>query len=94
LQKAYRAYQGQGVLFLGAFVLSKEQDIGKFARRHHLTFPVGRDTGIGVALGAVKGIPETIFIGRDGRIVRRHNGLIDYATLTAGIKELLRDDQP
>ncbi len=94
MQKAYLAYKDQGVLFLGAFVLSEEKDIGGFARQHHLTFPVGRDTGIGVALGAVKGIPETIFIGRDGRIVKRHHGLIDYKTLVAGIKELLPGDQP
>ena len=94
MQKAYLAYQDQGVLFLGAFVLSEEKDISKFARQQHLTFPVGRDTGIAVALGAVKGIPETIFIGRNGRIFSRHSGATDYGALAAGIKELLGSEQP
>jgi cytochrome c biogenesis protein CcmG/thiol:disulfide interchange protein DsbE len=68
------------VLFLGAFAQSKENDIRKFARKYQLTYPVGMENGIAEALGA-KGIPETFFITRDGRIAKQHTASINYKVL-------------
>ena len=43
---------------------------------------------IAEALGA-KGIPETFFIARDGRIAKKITSTIHYAELAAGIEEIL-----
>ena len=54
-----------------------------------ITFPVGRENGIAEALG-IRGIPATVFITKDGRIARRHIGVINYAELAADIEAILR----
>lgn len=76
------------MLFLGVFAMSEEKEIKEFAEAYHLTFPVGKESGIADQL-KVKGMPETIFIGRDGQIAKRHSGSINDEDLQAGVKELL-----
>jgi len=88
LQKNYLAFKNKGVLFLGVFVMSEEKEIKEFAAAYHLTFPVGKENGIAARLKA-KGMPETVFIGRDGRIAKRHSGSINDEDLQSGIMELL-----
>ena len=88
MEKAYQSYKDKGVLFLGVFITSKDKDIKKFAETFHQTFPVGKDTGVAKALD-VKAIPETLFIDRDGRIVKRHRDIITYEELEAAIEGLL-----
>ncbi len=61
----------------------------KFADTYKLTFPVGRESGIAALLGA-QSIPNTVFIGKDGRIVKRYMGTITYADLDANIKMILK----
>ena len=69
--------------------MSKEKDIRKFAKKYKLTYPVGMESGIAEALGA-KGIPETIFITKDGRIKKRNTDTIHYQELVTGIEEILK----
>jgi len=70
--------------------MSKEKDIKKFAKKYQLTYPVGMETGIAEALGA-KGIPETLFIARDGRIVKRITHTVHYKELVTGIEKILNN---
>ena len=88
LEKAYQSFKDKGVLFLGVFVKSKDKEIREFAETFHQTFPVGKDSGVAKALD-IKGIPVTLFIDRDGRIVKRHRDIINYEELSIGIEELL-----
>jgi hypothetical protein len=88
LEKAYQSYKDKGVLFLGIFVSSEVKDIREFAETFHQSFPVGKNSGTAESLGA-KGIPETLFIGRDGKIAVRHKNTINYEELVAGIEKLL-----
>ena len=88
MQRAYLAYKDSGVVFLGIFG-SKEKEIKAFADKFHLTYPVGKENGIATILW-VKAIPETLFIDREGRIIKRHSGTINYEELTAGINVLLK----
>lgn len=90
MQRAYLAYKEQGVVFLGVFVISKEKDIRKFAEKYQLTFPVGRDNGIAEVLGT-KAIPTTFFINREGSIVKRYIGPIDFDTLKDGIMKIIKE---
>lgn len=89
LQKAYQAYRDKGVEFIGVFVRSNDDDIRKFAEAYKLTFPVGRENGIAGPLGVLS-IPTTVFIGKDGRIVKRHRGQISFAELEEDIKAILK----
>lgn len=88
MQRAYVNYQDQGVLFLGIFYQSREDDIRKFAEKYELTFPVGKDSGIAAALRA-RGIPEAFFLNREGKTVAHHIGQITYDQLQAGIEEMI-----
>ncbi len=74
---------------MGAFAKSKEKEISTFAQKYQLTYPVGQENGIADALGA-SGIPETIFIARDGRIVQRIRAAVHYNELVAGIEEIIK----
>lgn len=77
------------MLFIGVFVGSTDGEIKKFAETYRITFPVGKENGIAEALG-VKGIPTTVFIARDGRIVKKYVGTIDSADLVSDIEAMLR----
>ena len=75
--------------FIGVFVLSTDDDIRKFAETFKITFPVGKEKGLAEMLG-VRGIPVTVYIDKEGRIVKRHIGPVTYADLSSGIEALLR----
>jgi peroxiredoxin len=89
LQKAYLSYKKRGVLFFGVFVKSDEQGIREFARANHLSFPVGEDSGIAEKLGAFS-VPTTAFISKEGTMVKRHIGPVEYSRIIAGIEEILK----
>jgi peroxiredoxin len=88
LQKAYLSYKNRGVLFLGVFVKSDENDIRKFAETYHVTFPVGKDNGIARKLAA-NSVPVTVFITKNGRILKRHFGPLDYTRIVMGIESII-----
>lgn len=87
LEKAYQSFKDKGVLFLGVFVQSNDKEIREFAETFHQTFPVGKDTDVAKAMD-IKAIPVTLFINRDGQIVKRHRDVIDYEELATGIELL------
>jgi thiol-disulfide isomerase/thioredoxin len=89
LQRAHQAYGDKGVGFIGVFVRGSDDEIRKFAEAHKITFPVGKENGIANLLG-VQSIPTTVFIGKDGRIVKRHRGQISYTDLDANIRTILK----
>ena len=68
--------------------MSKKKDIKKFVEQFQITYPVGQENGIAEAFGA-KGIPETFFISRDGKIVKKVTSTIHYSELAEGIQEIL-----
>jgi thioredoxin-like negative regulator of GroEL len=55
--------------------MSKDDEIKKFVEIYKMTFPVGRENVIAGIL-SVRGIPVTVFVAKDGRIVKRHVGAI------------------
>lgn len=88
-QRAHLAYKDRGVLFLGVFIGSKEQSIRKFRDKYGLTFPVGMDSDLAEKLDA-RSVPLTLFISRDGKIIKRHFGGMDYQKIVLEIEEILR----
>jgi hypothetical protein len=70
-------------------VKSKDDEIKKFVETYKMTFPVGREDGIAGML-SVRGMPATVFVARDGRIIKRHIGVITYDELTSNIEAMLK----
>ena len=69
--------------------MSEDEEIRKFVETYRITFPVGRENGIARMLG-VRGIPTTVFVAKDGRIVKRHIGVITNEELNSNIGTILK----
>ena len=88
LQKQYGA---QGLQIVGvAMDDSSKEDIAKFAKDMGVNYPVllGKEE-VGDAYGGVPALPETFFIGRDGKIVDKIIGLKGKAEIEDSIKKAL-----
>ncbi|UCE80211.1 MAG: TlpA family protein disulfide reductase [Nitrospiraceae bacterium] len=83
------SYKNRNVLILGVFVGSKERDIRHFIEKYHVTFPVGKDNGLAKKLGT-RIIPTTVFIAKNGTIMKKYSGPADYSTIVLGIEEILK----
>lgn len=74
--------------FVGVNILDGLTEAKAFAREFEIRYPNARDPqGLFRSFG-VTGIPETIFVGRDGRIVGRWIGAIDEKSLRRLLSEL------
>jgi thiol-disulfide isomerase/thioredoxin len=93
LQKQYGA---QGLQIVGvAMDDSSKEDIAKFAKDMGVNYPVllGKEE-VGDAYGGVPALPETFFIGRDGKIVDKIIGLKGKAEIEDSIKRALNTQAP
>lgn len=84
-------YGSQGLQVIGvAMDDSGKDDIAKFAKDMGVNYPVllGKEA-VGDAYGGVPALPETFFIGRDGKIVDRIIGLKGKADIEDAIKKAL-----
>ncbi len=70
LQKTYERYRKRGLVVLGIDYNDFHKDARRFMRRFGLTYPVVYD-GRGSTIGkwGVKGVPETFFVDRTGKLV-------------------------
>jgi thiol-disulfide isomerase/thioredoxin len=69
---------------------SSQQEISKFAQGMGINYPVllGSDT-VSAAYGGVDGLPTTFYIGRDGKIIDRVEGLRSHHEIESNIKAAL-----
>lgn len=90
LQGAYEQYRARGVVFVGVAFADTLEHGKPFLQRYAVTYPAGPDAdgSVSIAYG-VTGVPETIFIGRDGKIASKAPGGVDRASLDAGLKGLV-----
>ena len=90
LAEVYELYRGMPVEFIGIDVWDTEQDALAYIERYGIGYPNGpdKDGSITVEYG-VGGIPEKLFVNREGILVRKIIGPMDSRSLTAVIDELL-----
>lgn len=90
IEAVARRYQAR-VSFIGVDVLDTEANARGFLNRFGVTYPNGADPSgeVSIAYG-MSGVPETYFIGLDGRIARKWAGPLDEARLTSFLEDLLR----
>ncbi|MCS7206344.1 MAG: TlpA family protein disulfide reductase [Dehalococcoidia bacterium] len=91
LQKVWETYQSQGLVLVGVNVQDTEAAARAFLREAGVTFPTGPDSdGTITTAYRVVGFPTTVFINRQGQVVRRWTGAITQERLTMLVEDLLR----
>ncbi len=89
LEKAYHAFKGRDVQFLGIFVASSESSIVKFAEKYGLTFPVGTAEGDVTKMFGWKPFPAAAFVAPGGIVRIKHFGATNFDELSEGIEKIL-----
>jgi cytochrome c biogenesis protein CcmG/thiol:disulfide interchange protein DsbE len=91
LEAAWRRYKDRGLMMVGVAIQDKEAAAREFMRKFAFTFPNGPDPGSKISIDyGVYGVPETLFIDRQGRIAYKHVGALTPALLDAQIQALLK----
>jgi peroxiredoxin len=87
-----KAYGDQGLQVVGVSVDDPPDKLQPFADEYQMNYPVlvglGRDD-LQDAFGPMWGIPTTFLIDREGRICRKHSGLVGKEKYERDIKALL-----
>lgn len=86
-----KEYGSQGLQIVGvAMDDSSKEDIAKFAKEMGVNYPVllGKEA-VGDEYGGVPALPESFFIGRDGKIVDKILGLKGKGEIEDSIKKAL-----
>ena len=92
LNRAYAAYQGRPVEFIGVNVWDTQNAAELFLVEFGVAYPAGVDAGGGIALNyGVSGIPEKFFIDAKGVIRRKYVGPMPEDVLRATLDELLAE---
>jgi len=86
-----RTFGNQGLAVIG---ISMDEDGWKAVRpyldKEKMKYPVGiGGEWLARKFGGVESLPETLLIGRDGRIVRRHTGIVSRSEYEREIQDLL-----
>ena len=77
IEAAWQRYRNRGVVVVGANVQDLVPQATRFIESVAATYPMGRDRDNRVyrAYG-LTGVPETFFIDREGRVVRKFSGVV------------------
>ena len=92
LREVGQRYAGTDVHFLGV-LYNDNTDNGRrwISEMGGQSYPALADPGARTAIDyGVYGVPETFFVGRDGRVAYKHTGPITEAVLLAKIEQLRR----
>ncbi len=86
LEAGWRRY-GPEVAFVGVAVDDEAAAARGFIQRYGKTYLLGPDRDGSIALNyGLYGVPETFFLGADGRILSKHTGPLTEADLERGIE--------
>ena len=90
LVRAYEIYRERGVEFVGIAIWDSDSAARRFLERYGVTYPNGPDERGRIAVDhGVRGIPEKLFVDRDGRLVRKFIGPMTTEELGAVLEEML-----
>lgn len=86
---AHERYQDDGLVIVGVNAQEAAGQAAKFIDEFGVKFPVVLDTrGDVQQLYSVRGLPTTVFIDREGRVVERWAGLLTEPMLEANLAEI------
>ena len=94
IQQVYQAYQGQGLVVLGANITYQDNEVeaAAFIKEYGLTFPIAldRDGSLSRAY-QLQGMPSTFFIDAEGVIQSVIiGGPISEAVMRSKVQDLLK----
>ena len=90
LEASFRT-EGNKVAFVGIDVNDTSSAARAFLRQVHVTYPVAFASSTSISTGYdLFGLPTTVFISPSGKILGRHLGQLDTATLHAALHEAFR----
>lgn len=88
INKAERVYGGE-VIFAGVNVMDDMEDAFRFVAKHKIKYPNGYDPEKTIHIDyGVAGVPETFFIGADGKIARKISGPVTFAEISETLDSL------
>jgi cytochrome c biogenesis protein CcmG, thiol:disulfide interchange protein DsbE len=83
------ASYGRRVAFLGSDTNDSVQDARAFLAKHPVSYPSFQESSSSLSpLAALQGLPTTIFVSRNGRVVFVHTG--SYDTPTTLVQDIQR----
>ncbi len=97
LAQVYREYRGAPVEFVGVDIWDSRGAALDHIERYDVPYPNGFDGEGLIAIDyGIRGIPEKIFIDRDGKTIKKFVGPITADTLRSTLNEMLglEEDQP
>ncbi len=93
LERAWRKYRDQGVMFIGVDYLDTDKDAQAFLAEFEVSYPNGPDIGTKIAKQYhLTGVPETYFIAKDGRLGDLEIGPLTETRLVQAIAKLLQEE--
>src|SRR5436853_6820012 len=94
-EELQKQYGPQGLQVVGvAMDDASKEDIARFAKDLGVNYPVliGKEA-VGDAYGGIPFMPETCYIGRDGKVVDKVVGLIGKSEIAENVKKALAQGQ-
>ncbi|HEX8996182.1 MAG TPA: TlpA disulfide reductase family protein [Ktedonobacterales bacterium] len=91
LAAGWQKYAPQGVVFIGIVYQDTQQNALDFARQYNVSYSIGSDTNGETAISyGVTGVPETVFINRQGVVVSKTDGALDTGSLDRAVQAILK----
>jgi cytochrome c biogenesis protein CcmG/thiol:disulfide interchange protein DsbE len=87
LEASWPQAQSQGVVFVGLDFMEASSEARGFMQTYHITYPLALDsTGSAASSYLISGLPDTVFISRNGSVLAKVTGQITSKELIDNIK--------
>ena len=90
LQRLSQAFSGRGLAIVGVNEGESSERARAFAGALHIAFPIWIDDQQRYGrVYAALGLPTTVIVGRDGKVVRGFDGALAYPQMRAAVSDLV-----
>lgn len=95
LERTWREYQDQGVVFIGVDYVDTDPEALAYIEEFDITYPNGPDARTEISQAyQIQGVPETFFVGVDGTLRGAKIGPLAPPELEERLSDLLSDRLP
>lgn len=95
LESTWRAYEDQGVVFIGVDYADTDREALAYIDEFQITYPNGPDLGTRISQAyRIQGVPETFFVAKDGTLRGVKIGPLAPPELEDRLGSLLAEDYP